>query len=213
MGRVPSATVSESPPVTRRTAEFVASDGTRLVGDLAVPASPRAAAIICHPHPLYGGNRFNNVVTAVFEALAGTGVAALRFDFRSEFSAGVGEQLDALAALDLIAAEVPDVPLIAVGYSFGALVALSLDDAHVSALVLIAPPLAMTPDVPAPTVRTLLITPAHDQFSPPSASIPIAATWTAAPVDHRTIEMADHSLVGHTATVADATAAWISRRP
>jgi len=205
--------VSESPLVTRRTAEFFASDGTRLVGDLAVPATPRAAAIVCHPHPRYGGNRFNNVVTAVFDALASAGVAALRFDFRPEFSEGVGERLDALAALDLIGAEVPDVPLVAVGYSFGALVALGLDDARVSALVLIAPPLAMTPDVPAPTVPMLLLTPAHDQFSPPSASIPIAATWTAAPVDHRTIEMADHSLVGHTATVADATAAWISRRP
>jgi hypothetical protein len=205
--------VSESPPVTRRTAEFVASDGTRLVGDLAVPATPRAAAIVCHPHPRYGGNRFNNVVTAVFDALASRGVAALRFDFRSEFSEGVGERLDALAALDLIGAEVPDVPLVAVGYSFGALVALGLDDARVSALVLIAPPLAMTPDVPAPTVPTLLLTPAHDQFSPPSASAPIAATWTAAPVDHLTIEMADHSLVGHTATVADAIAAWIPRRP
>jgi hypothetical protein len=205
--------VSESPPVTRRTAEFVASDGTRLVGDLAVPDDPRAAAIICHPHPRYGGNRFNNVVTAVFDALASAGVAALRFDFRPEFSSGVGERLDALAALDLIGTEVPDVPLIAVGYSFGALVALGLDDDRVSALVLIAPPLAMTPDIAAPRVPTLLLTPAHDQFSPPSSSAPIAATWTSAAVDHRTIEMADHSLVGHTAFVADATAAWIPRHP
>ena len=59
----------------------------------------------------------------------------------------------------------------------------------------------MTPDVAAPTVPTLVLTPAHDQFSPPTVSAPIVAGWAAtsdAPIEHRTIEMADHSLVGHT---------------
>ena len=204
--------MSGSASISHRTIEFVASDGATLVGDLAVPAAPRGAAIICHPHPQYGGDRFNNVVTALFEALPRAGVAAFRFDFRSTFSGGAGERLDAIAALDVVATEAPGAPLIAVGYSFGALVALGLDDDCVAALVLVAPPLAMAPNLEAPGVHTLVLTPAHDQFSPPSASGPIIATWTTAPVDHQVVETADHSLVGHTASVADAVTAWISLR-
>jgi uncharacterized protein len=199
--------VSDS--VSPRLIHFSARDGFGLVGDLALPAEPVGAAVICHPHPQYGGNRFNNVVSALFDALAVAGIAALRFDFRSPFTGGDGERLDALGALDTLATDVPGVPLVAIGYSFGAMVALGLRDARVSSLVLVAAPLAMAPDIAAPTVRTLVLTPAHDQFSPPSATGPIVAGWTSAPVDHRTIEMADHSLAGRTATVADAVAAWL----
>jgi alpha/beta superfamily hydrolase len=203
--------VSESLPITR-TLHFDTPDGVDLVGDLALPATPTLAAIVCHPHPQYGGNRFNNVVTALHEALPGADVAALRFDFRSEFSGGPGERVDAIAALDVLAREVPGVPLVALGYSFGAMIALGLDDDRVTALGLVAPPLAMAPDAGAPRVRTLVLTPAHDQFSPPSASAPIVSRW--GPIaDHRTIEMADHSLVGHTATVADQIVRWLRPPP
>jgi alpha/beta superfamily hydrolase len=200
--------VSESLPITRRTVHFEASDGVELVGDIAVPDAPASAAIVCHPHPQYGGNRFNNVVTALFDALPDAGVAALRFDFRARFSGGPGERLDAVGALDELAAAVPGVPLVAVGYSFGALVALGLDDDRVTALGLVAPPLAMMPEPRAPGVRTLVLTPAHDQFSPPEATEPIVAGWPAC--EHRVVEMADHSLVGHTRNVADVVTAWLS---
>ena len=200
--------MSESSPTTRRTVHFEASDGVELVGDIAVPDAPTSAAIVCHPHPQYGGNRFNNVVTALFDALPDAGVAALRFDFRAEFSGGPGERLDGVAALDVLAAEVPGVPLVALGYSFGALIALRLDDDRVTALGLVAPPLAMVPDIDAPHVRTLVLTPAHDQFSPPAATEPIVAGW--ASCEHRVIEMADHSLVGHTRNVAELVTAWIN---
>ena len=200
--------MSESLPVTRRTVHFAASDGVELVGDIAVPDAPTSAAIVCHPHPQYGGNRFNNVVTALFDALPEAGIAVFRFDFRAEFSGGPGEQLDAIAALDVLAAEVPGIPLVALGYSFGALIALGLDDDRVTALGLVAAPLAMVPDVDAPPVRTLVLTPAHDQFSPPAATEPIVAGW--ASCEHRVIEMADHSLVGHTRNVAELVTAWIS---
>ena len=195
--------------------EFTTDDGVRVVGDLARPVTPRMAAIICHPHPQYGGDRFNNVVTALFTALPTADIAALRFDFRAAFSGGPGERLDALAAIDEVAASVPGVPIVALGYSFGAMIALGLDDERVTALGLIAPPLAMAAEVSAPTVPTLVLVPAHDQFSPPSMSAPIVADWTvadSAPIELRTIEMADHSLVGHTATVADQVIAWLSPR-
>ena len=182
------------------------------MGDLALPDAPRLAAIICHPHPQYGGNRLNNVVSALFETLPRAGIAALRFDFRADFSGGAGERLDAIAALDQVADAVPGVPIVALGYSFGAMIALSLGDDRVTALGLVAPPLAMMPDVAAPTVPTMLLTPVHDQFSPPAATEPIVSTWratSAATIDVCAIEMADHSLVGHTVTVADRVAGWL----
>jgi alpha/beta superfamily hydrolase len=69
--------------------------------------------------------------------------------------------------------------------------------------------------VPIPTVPTLVITPAHDQFSPPSATESIVADWrsrSAAPVDLQIVEMADHFLAGRTGDVADRTARWLVGR-
>jgi hypothetical protein len=207
--------MSESPAVTPRTIEFSASDGTALSGDLALPDTPRAAAIVCHPHPQYGGNRFDHVVSAIHEALPRSAIASLRFDFRSRFDDGVGERLDASAAVAELAGIAAGIPVYAVGYSFGAWIALGLDDERLAATVAIAPPLAVMPSTPRPAVPTLVLTPAHDQFSPPEASEQVVQAWRAdggAPIDHETIEMADHFLAGRTAVVAGRTAAWLLER-
>lgn len=210
--------MSDSASVDVRPVEFEATDGAELVGDLAVPAEPTAAAIVCHPHPQYGGNRHNNVVTALFDALPRCGVSALRFDFRATFDHGTGERLDAIGALDALDAELDepfaDLPRIALGYSFGAMIALGLADRRVSALVLVAPPLAMATELPIPDVPTLVLTPRHDQFSPPELSTPIVGGWSAAApqvsIDHQAIESADHSLVGHAEAVASRTTDWLT---
>jgi uncharacterized protein len=48
-------------------------------------------AVLCHPHPLYGGTMHNNVVSRVTAALALAGLAVLRFNFRGvERSQGRG---------------------------------------------------------------------------------------------------------------------------
>ncbi len=65
--------------------EFGAVDGTELIGDLSRPEHSRAGAILCHPHPQFGGNRFNHVVGAMFDALPAADIAALRFDFGDAF--------------------------------------------------------------------------------------------------------------------------------
>ena len=200
---------------TQRTFELTSLDGHRLTADVAVPESIRAGAVICHPHPQYGGTRHDRVVSALFDALPAAGVAALRFDFRSEFSDGVGERLDALAALEALAEVAPGVPLAMVGYSFGAWVSLGLDDDRIGAVVAVAPPLAVMSATPAPTVPTLVLTPAHDQFSPPSATEPIIADWRSSSntsVDVEVIDLADHFLAGRTGAVADRTVSWLSDR-
>ncbi len=196
-----------------RTVEFRSADDIALIGDLAVPTGARAGAVVCHPHPSYGGDRFNHVVTALYEALPSAGIAALRFDFRAEFGDGVGERLDAIGALDELEAVVGDLPLAMVGYSFGAWIVASLTDERIRASVLVAPPLAMMPAVPTPRRPTLVMTPLHDQFSPPTANEPIVASWiaeSASPIEHEVIAMADHSLLGRTGVVATRATTWLT---
>ena len=167
--------------------------------------------MVCHPHPQYGGNRFDHVVSALYESLPAAGLATLRFDFRADFSDGVGEGADVLAAIDELAAVAGVVPIAVVGYSFGAWVALGLADERVRALVAIAPPLAVMSPTRLPSAPTLILTPAHDQYSPPAATEPIVADWRSqgAEVEFEVVEMADHFLAGRTAVVADRTTSWL----
>src|SRR5258706_16295528 len=51
-----------------------------------LPETPRAIAVIAHPHPLYGGTMDNKVVTTLARAFVESGAATFRFNFR-----GVGE--------------------------------------------------------------------------------------------------------------------------
>ncbi len=205
--------MAERPAITHRTVHFESSDGHQLVGDLALPDAVVAAAVVCHPHPQFGGNRFDRVVTALYEALPQAGIAALRFDFRSLFDDGAGERVDAVAAIDALAGVADDVAFAVVGYSFGAWVALGLDDERIAAIVAIAPPLAAMAPLPPPRMPTLVLTAAHDQFSPPTASEAIITDWRsrgAAPIDHETVDMADHFLAGRAAAVALSSVTWIT---
>ena len=202
----------EEPETT--SVELRTDDEVTLRGDLVVPGEARAAAIVCHPHPRYGGTRHDHVVGALFTALPAVGVAALRFDFRAEFDDGRGERLDAAAALHELTSRVPGVPLLATGYSFGAMIALSVaqpvtpgSDTGVTGCVAVAAPLAAMGAPPAPSCPTLVVVPAHDQFSPPAATGPIVAEWPDATMT--AIEMADHFLHGRTGVMADAVTSWV----
>jgi alpha/beta superfamily hydrolase len=190
--------------------QFTTTDGITLSGDFALPTTtggtPCGGIVICHPHPLYGGNRMNPMVTALFESLPARGFAALRFDFRAEHDHGNAEQLDIIAALDVLAG-LTDAPLMLVGYSFGAIVALNTTDERITTTVAIAPPLsAMT--VSPPNVRSLVLTPRHDQFTPPEVAEPIVADWPHTDVE--VIEFADHFLAGATVRIAERVGAWLS---
>jgi hypothetical protein len=95
----------------------------------AIPWKPdgaaRAAAVVCHPHPLYGGTMHNNVTFRIARALQRSGLAVLRFNFRGAGASegvhdgGPGEVEDAAAALEHVAGEYPGLPLWAAGFSFG----------------------------------------------------------------------------------------------
>jgi uncharacterized protein len=103
-------------------------------------------AVVCHPHPLFGGTMDNKVVTTVARALQETGMPTLRFNFRGVgasggvFDQGLGETEDADAVASWGAARWPGRALVAAGFSFGGYVALRLAQHRVPQhLITIAP--------------------------------------------------------------------------
>jgi uncharacterized protein len=115
----------------------------RLEALLKQPASPVRAAVVLHPHPQAGGTMNNNVVYRLAKALEERGTVVLRFNFRGvgrstgSYGDGAGEEEDARAALDFMAARHPDLPLWLAGFSFGARVGLKVagSDPRVSKLM------------------------------------------------------------------------------
>lgn len=113
------------------------------------PGRVAAAAIITHPHPLYGGSMHNNVVWTAARAFSDRGWATLRFNFRGvgestgSYGEGVGEVADLRAAVQYIRTRHPGASYV-VGYSFGAAVAARAlnQGLEVTGAVLIAPPIA-----------------------------------------------------------------------
>ena len=93
-------------------------------------ARPAHAAVVCHPHPQFGGTMHNKVVFRLAAALVEHGIPALRFNFRGvgrstgSYDEGRGEADDVRAALAALAARYPGVPLLLAGFSFGAWVGL-----------------------------------------------------------------------------------------
>jgi hypothetical protein len=190
--------------------QLTTADGLHLDADLTVPASGTdvgPAVVVCHPHPRFGGNRFDHVVTALFERLPVAGCAAIRFDFRHEFGGGIDERLDVVAALDALDAvpALDGTPRLVVGYSFGAVVALTTDDSRITAVGAVAPPLGHG-DVAPPLVPTLVVCPRHDQFCPPDVATQRTAGWRN--VEVVVVESADHFLHGHAGAVADTVTRW-----
>jgi len=110
-----------------------------------------AGGVVAPPHPLYGGSMESPVVTELADALFRAGASSLRFNWRGVgASAGEpsGEPQHALGDYRAALAHLRDSvegPLVACGYSFGAIAALLAGgaDARVRRLLLVAPPPAM----------------------------------------------------------------------
>jgi uncharacterized protein len=85
----------------------------------------RIAALVCHPHPLFGGTMHNKVVYQTAKSLDHLGIPVLRFNFRGAglsegaHDRGHGELDDVRAALDFLDAEFAGAPILVAGFSFG----------------------------------------------------------------------------------------------
>jgi alpha/beta superfamily hydrolase len=202
-------------PLAREQSLTIKTSQRELEARLAAPATPaRAGVVVCHPHPEYGGSMDNAVVVRVAGALVAGGFVTLRFNFggvgRSGggFSGGPAEVDDAQAALGALAGTLhPGDPLVLVGYSFGAWVALraaaeALAPRHV---VAIGPPLDFLDwsFVDAVSTPITFVVGERDQFCAAARLSRVLAAH-AGRIDVRTIAGADHFFVGREDEVAEA---------
>jgi uncharacterized protein len=145
----PPAVPVRSPPVAVR-GEVETQVGGTIDARIHVPAEPRRAVLICHPHPLYGGSMHSPVPLALAKTLADVAsdvVAWARFDFRGvghsagTYDDGRGEVEDARAVLAHLRTLAPGVPISVCGHSFGSWVGLRAAAAgrEVERVLLIAP--------------------------------------------------------------------------
>ena len=151
-------------------------DHGHLEAALREPVGPlRGAAVVCHPHPLFGGTMHTKAVYRAAQALTEVGVATLRFNFRGvgastgSYDGGIGERDDARDALDWMQQRFPGVPLVLGGFSFGSMVALSVGVAEqrVKSLLALGLPVEMDYDFSflAGTAKpTLVVQGENDEF-------------------------------------------------
>ena len=178
-----------------------------LEGLIAKPASGAArAAVVCHPHPLYGGSMYNNVVEAILEALWKRGFATLRFNFRGvgasegEHTGGLGEADDAKAALRFLLSQpgISSDGAIMAGYSFGAAIAMrtGAELNEVATIAAIALPVGMGDFSPLATSgkKIVLVAGDHDSYCPKRGITELAEKCGA---QLRIIEGADHFFAGY----------------
>jgi alpha/beta superfamily hydrolase len=186
---------------------FTTDDGVRLEGELRLPdGEPRGAAVLCHAHPRHGGSKDHPVLWAIRNDLAATrGLAVLGFNFRGTmgsagtYGGGRDEVRDARAAVSFVLERIPPAdpapPVLTVGWSFGASVALraALDDRRVAAIALIGAPLQphdlALPPLPEPADLRLFARPAllvageHDEYCPADELLAFAAGFRDARVE------------------------------
>lgn len=189
------------------------SGSQTLEGELTAVGSPVRGAVICHPHPQYGGDMDSPVVLAVAGALYEIGLATLRFNFRGvgastgSYDGGAGEGDDLRAAISYLIAQTGVRGVAVAGYSFGAMIALQVAPtvAEVDSLIAVAPPLSfasLDPLADCPK-RKLLIVGDRDQYCS-VAQLTRQLETIAEPKSHTIIAGADHFFGGHAQAVADA---------
>ena len=180
------------------------------------------AAVVCHPHPLYGGTLHNKVVFHAMKALNSFGFPVLRFNFRGtglsegEHDKGNGEVEDVRAALDWLGREFA-LPIIFAGFSFGAAVGLraAYADDRVRALIALGLPAVPVEgrvyefeflrDCAKPK---LFVSGSRDQFGPAGKLEALVSTF-AEPKKLVRIEAGDHFFEGRLKEMRGAVEDWV----
>lgn len=179
------------------------------------------AAVVCHPHPLYGGTMHNKVVYQAAKALHRRGVPVLRFNFRGtglsegEHDGGPGEQEDVRAALDYLAAEFPGRPILLAGFSFGSWVGLRVgcQDARVAELIGLGLPVDNSDMsyLRRCAKPKLILQGGNDQYGS-RANVEALFQTLAEPKRLVIVEGADHFFTGRLDEVGAAIGAWLDER-
>jgi alpha/beta superfamily hydrolase len=202
---------------------FLTGPAGRLEAILWTPSagSPPMAAVVCHPHPLFGGTMHNKVVYQAAKSLDALGLSVLRFNFRGtgtsegKHDRGEGELDDVSAALDFLAAEFPNVPLLVAGFSFGCWVGLraGCEDNRVTTLIGLGAPVNNTDFSYLAQCKKpkLFVHGANDIYGAVDKLKNLVASL---PGENKlvVVEDADHFFVGKLDQVYAAITNWMSKR-
>ena len=181
------------------------------------------AALVCHPHPLFGGTMHNKVVYHAMKTLSGFGFPVLRFNFRGagmsegEHDRGQGEQEDVRAGLDWLDAAF-HLPIIFCGFSFGAATGLKVvcADKRVVGLISLGTPVdvegrAYTYSFLKDCTRPkLFVSGSRDQYGSPE-NLKKVVDLAPEPKEMVIVEGGDHFFEGHLAEMQSAIREWVTR--
>ncbi len=200
---------------------FFEGPAGRIEGILREAAPPvNRAAIVCHPHPLFGGTMHNKVVFRLARVFQEAGFAVLRFNFRGTgrsegaHDAGRGEQDDLRAAITFIEQKYEGAEIWLAGFSFGSAVMLraACSDAGIRALLAAGAPVSkydFSPLVHCDRPK-LFVQGALDEYGPPAVLARFVDRLDE-PKTLRIIDGADHFFEGHLDELAQAVADFIAR--
>jgi uncharacterized protein len=191
-------------------------------------ARPPVAAIVCHPHPLFGGTMHNKVVYQTAKTLHRFALPVVRFNFRGvglsegAHDKGDGETDDVRAVIDFLAQEYPGVPLLVAGFSFGSWVGLraGCGDARVSELIGLGLPVG---DLDSRSFDyldgcdklKLLVSGEFDRFGPPKDLRAMVEQFPEHVRKNTTVEIipgGDHFFAGHLPDLDRAISEWLLER-
>jgi alpha/beta superfamily hydrolase len=181
------------------------------------------SALVCHPHPLFGGTMHNKVVYHAMKTLHSFGFPVLRFNFRGaglsdgEHDRGHGEVDDVRTALNWLDSEF-HLPIVFCGFSFGAATGLraTCEDHRVQGLISLGTPIAVDDrgysyqflkDCAKPK---LFISGSRDQYSPPPGLAQVVGL-ALEPKELVVVEGADHFFEGHLPEMQAAIRQWVTR--
>ena len=177
--------------------------------------------VISHPHPLYGGSMYNNVVESLVRVYQQAGYSTLRFNFRGvgsshgEYGDGTGEQEDVRAALNYLWERGKQVIDLA-GYSFGAWVnALTRPDRDIiRQMVMVSPPVAFLDFGSAQALPQLqlVIAGSRDEIAPPELIQTTLSNWNPG-ARLEIIEGADHFYGAYTEKLESILTGYLAGEP
>lgn len=181
------------------------------------------AALVCHPHPLFGGTMHNKVVYHAMKTLSGFGYPVLRFNFRGaglsegEHDKGHGEQDDVRTALNWLDAEL-HLPILFCGFSFGAATGLRAvcTDPRVVGLIGLGTPVGVEGRtynyefLKECTMPKLFVSGSRDQYGPPESLQKVVAL-APEPKEMVIVNDADHFFEGHLPEMQAAIHGWVGK--
>jgi uncharacterized protein len=186
----------------------------------APPQTPAVGVVLCHPHPLYGGEMHNNIVSALADTLQQAGMATLRFNFRGvgrsggEHGGGETEVEDVKAAVTYLLSRQAVPTVVVAGYSFGSMVGLRAGaaDPRVHKLIGVALPVGVGDPsfLLGASKPTLLISGDRDNYSPIPALQDLFAKLPE-PKALVTVAGADHFFWGQEEEVAKAVVEFLEK--